>query len=271
MDPKALDRQDLIAAITPHIDSAIRTSPCTCANLRPGRVMDMALRNGLGPNRIVRFLSSSHADRSRFQLELSRKRRDPKTRSVIDKAYHTAAPPEDVLRRNEIINSMFHECGLAGVALECEEVAVSYTAVLRYLWEKSDTLTRHTSAEAEPESMLETMLFRSIYRRFVSTSITSSPWFVGYPISYTIRVTDAYRKRAFPLTYTSVFATDYPEATRGLKNYQFFEDEVRIENGTPIEPGTVDITFHPSAAIPASQMAGLASKYALLGKVRVLS
>lgn len=270
MDPSALNGQDPIAAITPHAESAIGTSPYTCADLRLETVLEMAVRHGLGPNRISSFSALTDATRAKFSLEVSRKRRDPKMRSIIDKAYHTEAPADDVPHRNELINSMLQECDLADVALECETVAVSYTAALRYLWPQTKTLTRHTSVIAEPESMLETMLFRSICRHFVSTSITSSPWFTDYPISYTIRVTDAYRRRAFPLTYTSVFATDYPEVTRGLKNYRFFEDEVRIENETPIEPGTVDITFHQNAAIPASRIKGLASKYAPLGKVHVL-
>lgn len=271
MDPSVPDGQDPIAEFTPHAESAIRTSPCACADPRLERVLDMATRYGLGSNRISNFSMLSDTTTSKFRLALSRKKRDPKMRSIIDKAYHTTVTPDDVPRRNKVINSMLQECGLVDIALECEEVAVSYTAVLRYLWTQSKTLTRYTSVEKEPESMLETMLLRSICRCFVSTSITRSPWFTSYPISYTIRITDEYRKHAFPLTYTSVFATDYPEATRGLKNYQFFEDEVRIENGTPIEPGTIDITFHPNAALPASRIAGLASKYALLGKVRVLS
>jgi len=271
MDYNAPNRQDLIAAITPHVESAIRTSPCTCTDLRPERVLDIALENGLGPDRISNFRALCDATRSNFALAVSRKKHDPKMMSLIDNAYRTSVPAPDVPRRNMLINSMLEECGLVDVVLECEEAAVSYTAVLRYLWTQCDTLNRHTGGEAELESLLETMRFHSILRSFVSASITSSPWLEAYPISYSIRVTDAYRKHAFPLTYTSVFAVDRPETTRGLKDYLFLEDEVRIENGTPIEPGTVDITFHPNARLPASRIGGLASKYAPLGRVRVLT
>ena len=270
MDPGALGRQDLIAAITPHVNSAIKTSPCTCAYLRPERVLELAIKYGLDPNRISNFRALSDTTRSNFALEASRQMRDPKKMSLIDKTYHTAVPAADVPSRNKLINLMFQECGLVDVVLDCEEIAVSYTAVLRYMWTQSRTLTRHTSGEREPESLLKTMRFRSINHPFMSASITSSPWFTGYPISYTIRVTDEYRKHAFPLTYTSVFAVDRPESTHGLKEYQYLEDEVRIENDTPIEPGTVDITFHHGASLPASRIAGLASKYAPLGSVRVL-
>lgn len=270
MDPSALEEQDPIAAITPHAESAIRTSPFTCGGLRLEPVLEMAVRHGLGPNRISSFSALSHTTRSKFFRAISHQTHDPKMRSVIDKAYHTEVPSDDVPRRNKLINSMLQECGLVGVALECETVAVSYTAVLRYLWAQSETLTRFTSRENELENLLKTMRFYSIFHPFVSASITRSPWFVDHPISYTIQITDACRKQAFPLTYTSVFAVDRPETTRGLKKYLYLEDEVRIENGTPIEPGTVDITFHPNAAIPASRIGSLASKYAPLGKVRVL-
>ena len=120
MDPGALGRKDLIAAITPHVDSAIKTSLCTCAYLRPERVLELAIKYGLDPNRISNFRDLTDASRSKFFLAASRQRRDPKVRTLMDKTYRTAVPAADVPSRNKLINLMFQECGLVDVVLDCE-------------------------------------------------------------------------------------------------------------------------------------------------------
>ncbi len=103
---------------------------------------------------------------------------------------------------------------------------------------------------------------------FVSTSVTQSPWLDHRDVSYRIKVTKQYRKRLFPLSHTSVFAIPRPETLRSSKSFFVLEDEIRVENGTPLEEGTLEITFHPKAPIPNSQTGEITKRYAPLGPVR---
>ena len=46
------------------------------------------------------------------------------------------------------------------------------------------------------------------------------------------------------------------------------EDEIRVENGTPIEEGTLEITFHSKKPILNLQTEEITKRYAPLGPVR---
>jgi len=85
-----------------------------------------------------------------------------------------------------------------------------------------------------------------------------------------IKLTDAYRRRASPIVHTSVFSTDFPETALGYKECEFFEDEVRLENGVPVEPGTLEMTFRFDARPPQRRIDDLVAKYRPLGPVHIL-
>lgn len=270
MNPDPVERQDVIAGLMPHIKCAIQTSPCACADLDVKVMLETILDNGLDPNtRIARFLSLSQTAEAKLRNAIYGKMRDPVLRPLLIKAFRQQVPTADIREHNAFLNNTFQECGLSRTVQACEQVAVAYTALLRYLWPRATSLTRFIEGEGELNHMLESRRFFSTMRPFVSTSITRSPWFEMRNVFYSIRVTDAYRKRAVPVIYTSAFAINCPETLGGYTSYLYFEDEVRLENGTPITPGTVDITFILDATVPKSRIDALVSRYSPLGTVSV--
>jgi len=271
MDIGTLVRRDLVNAIMPHVCAAIAASPCTCADLRPERILETVLAHGLDPlTRLGWFMAQSRVAQSRFWAAMAACRHDARLDSMVKRTYISNAPDRDVPALNERLNSLFLECGIAGVVGKCEELAVAYSAALRYAWTQAGALTRFTRGEGELESMLGNCVFLSINNPFVSASVTKSPWFADYDIFYIIKITDAYRRCALPLTYTSHFAATRPETLRGFKSYALFEDEVRIPNGTPIEPGTIGITFRVRRPMPKPRLDALIEKYAPIGTVSVV-
>lgn len=272
MKPDLARSQDEIAELMLHIERAARDSPCTCADLDAEAMLEIILDNGMDPNtRIARFLELSRATEARLRDAVYGKMRDPALRPLLIKTFHQHVPTADIGRRNAFLNHAFQECGLSKIVQAGEQVAVAYTALLRYLWPRTTTLTRFVEGESESRCMLESMQFFSTGHTFVSTSMTRSPWFEGCNTFYSIRVTDAYRKHAVPVSYTSAFAINSPETLDGATSYLYFEDEVRLENGTPITPGTVDVTFILDAAAPKSRIDALVSRYSPLGTVRIRS
>ena len=193
--------------------------------------------------------------------------RNTETRSHIIGIYRTSVPPSQVNDRNGELNSLYRRYNLNGTVRDCEEVAVAYGASLRHAWASTTVLSRYIKGNAELESMLATRKFRSNVHDFVATSLTRSPWVSNRAVSYRIRVTELYRKRVFPLTYTSVFAVPNPEVLAGPKSYRFLEDEIRVENGTTVEKGTLEITFHCKTPISESEAKRITERYASLGHV----
>ncbi len=177
-------------------------------------------------------------------------------------------PASRVNKYNENLNSLYQKYGLDKMVRDCEELAVAYSVSLRHAWDNTTVLSRYVEGVAELDSMLTTREFRSNKHDFVSTSVTQSPWLNNRDVSYRIKVTEQYRKRLFPLSHTSVFAIPDPETLRSSKSFRVLEDEIRMENGTPIEEDTLEITFHSKASISKSRPEEIIEKYAPLGPVR---
>jgi len=270
MRPLTPGNRDVITGLMPHINSAIKTSPCACADLDVEAMLNMILDHGLDTNtRVTNFLALSNTSEIGLRKAIYGKMKDPALRPLLIKTLQQYVPDADIERHNSLLNHVFQECGLAENVRVCGQIAVAHTALLRYLWTFATSLTRFTHGEGEPANMLELMRLFSTTSPFVSTSITKSPWFETLDTFYTIRVTDAHRKRATPVTYTSAFAINDQETLGGFASYLYFEDEVRIENGTPIEPGTADMTFLLSATAPKSGIDRLVSKHSPPGTVSV--
>ena len=189
-------------------------------------------------------------------------------RSLADKRYQPYASASRIDGHNENLNSLYGRCGLDKEVRDCEELAVAYSASLRYAWANATTLLRYVEGVAELDSMLETREFRSNGHDFVAASATYSDFLSYRDVSYRITITEQYRKHMFPLTYTSVFATPDPEVLHGRKGFRMLEDEIRMENGTPFEEGTLEITFRSKMSIPNLPPEKIIEKYAPLGQVR---
>ncbi len=266
--PNSRDRS-LIASLSPHIDAAIRASPCTCVPLRRDVILDLVLRHGLDPDRrIPEFLRLCLDAQAKFGQDTSDHADYPEMTSLADDNYQVMVPASKTGKHNENLNNLYQRYGLGEVVRDCEELAVAYGASLRHAWANTTVLSRYVGDIAELDSMLATREFRSTEHNFVSTSVTKSPWLKDRDISYSIKVTEQYRKHAFPLSHTSVFVTPDPEILQGPKTFRVLEDEIRMENGTPIEEGTLEITFHPKTPIPNSQTEEITKRYAPLGPVR---
>ena len=266
--PNLRDR-NLITSLSPHIDAAIRASPCTCATLRRDVILDLVLRHGLDPDRrIPEFRRLCLGAQVKFGQNISDRARYPEMVSLTDGNHLAAVPASGIGEYNENLNNLYQRYGLGKVVRDCEELAVAYSASLRHAWANTTVLSRYVGKIAELDSMLTTREFRSTEHAFVSTSVTHSPWLDHRHMSYRIKVTKQYRKHAFPLSYTSVFATSYPEILRSSKSFRVLEDEIRVENGTPIEEGTLEITFHSKTPIPNLHDGEIIRRYAPLGPVR---
>ena len=169
---------------------------------------------------------------------------------------------------NENLNSLYGGCGLDKKVRDYEELAVAYSASLRYSWANATTLLRYVRGVAELDNMLATREFRSNGHDFVAASTTYSDELSYRDVSYRITITEQYRRHMFPLTYTSVFATPDPEILHGRKGFQILEDEIRMKNGTPLEEGTLEITFRSKVSIPNLSPERIIEKYKPLGTVR---
>ncbi len=269
MNSNLRDRS-LIASLTPYIDAAIRASPCTCATLRSSAILELVLKHGLdSQGRIPEFQQLCYGAQANFSQALSKHMNSPETRSRINDTYHTLVPTSQIGERNDSLNSLYQRYNLGRVVRDCEEIAVAYNASLWYMWDNTTTLSRYMDGNGELESMLATRQFSSNVHEFVATSITQSPWFNDRNVSCSIKVTDHYRKYASPLTYTSVFAISDPEVLPGPKSFRFLEDEIRLKNGTPIEDGTLEITFHCERPMAKSRVRELIEAYAPLGPVYI--
>ncbi len=266
--PNSRDRS-LIASLDPHIDAAIKASPCTCATLRRDVILDLVLKHGLDPDRrIPEFLRLCLDAQAKFDQNASDHARYPEMASLTDGNHLAAVPASGIGEYNENLNDLYQRCGLDKMIRDCEELAVAYGASLRHEWANTTVLSRYVGKIAELDNMLATREFRSTGHDFVSTSVTKSRWLNGRDMSYRIKVTEQYREHAFPLSYTSIFATPHPEILRGSKSFCILEDEIRMENGTPIEEGTLEITFHSKKPIPNLQTGEIIKKYEPLGPVR---
>jgi len=202
----------------PHINSAIMTSPRTCADLDVEAMLNMILDHGLDTNtRVTNFLALSNTSEIGLRKAICGKTKDPAPRPLLVKTLQQYVPDAGIEGHDSLLNRVFQECGLAESVRVCEQIAVAYTALLRYLWTFATSLTRFTHGEGEPANMLELMGLFSATSPFVSTSITKSPWFETLDTFYTIGATDACRKRATPVTYTSAFAINDPETLGGLQ------------------------------------------------------
>ena len=261
--------RSLIASLDPHIDAAIRASPCTCVPLRRDVILDLALKHGLDSHtRIPEFRSLCRDAQLKFGQAVSGHAGSPEMESRTSELYPARPHVYRVNKRNENLNSLYQKYGLDKIVRDCEELAVAYSASLRHAWANTTVLSRYVEGVAELDSMLTTREFRSNGHDFVSTSVTQSPWLNNRDVSYRIKITEQYRKRMFPLTYTSVFVTPRPELLRGPKSFRVLEDEIRMENGTLIEEDTLEITFHPKTSISKSRPEEIIEKYAPLGPVR---
>ncbi len=269
MNPPNFRDRSLIASLSLHIDAAIRASPCTCATLRRDVILDLVLRHGLDPDRrIPEFLRLCLDAQAKFDQNISDHASYPKMASLTDRDHLATVPASGIGEYNENLNNLYPRYGLGEVVRDCEELAVAYSASLRHAWANTTVLTRYVGDIAELDSMLTTREFRSTEHDFVATSVTHSPWLDHRHISYRIKVTKQYRKHTFPLFHTSVFATPHPEILRGSKSFCVLEDEIRVENGTPIEEGTLEITFHSKTPIPNLHDGEIIKRYAPLGSVR---
>ncbi len=258
----------LIASLSPHIEAAIRASPCTCALLRPDVILGMVIRHGLdSQRRIPEFRQLSNNAQTKFADAVSDPGKKQLTSTQIETLGLLEVPSSEIDEHNNGLNEIFQTHKLGKVVRDFEEVAVAYNASLRYLWTGTTELSRFINGVEELDSMLNTRQFHSNKRNFVSTSITKSPWFVHRTTSYHIRVTDWYRKHALPITHTSVFAIANPEILSGHKSVSFLEDEVRIKNGTTIENDTLKIIFYHQPSTPKSFTGNLIKTYSPLGRV----
>lgn len=256
--------------LMPHIHSAIRASPCTCIDLRPAIILGLVLVNGIDPKaRIHRFLELARRARDKFHRRMLEKR-DAMPTLALDCVFRQSTHGTHVHARNRFLNSLFLEHNLASMVRDYEEIAVAYNASLRYAWSCSSWLSRFIHGEGELESILHKRHLCSSKKPFVSTSLTRSPWFTHRDVFYMIKLTDAYRRRASPIVHTSVFSTHFPETALGYKECEFFEDEVRLENGVPVEPGTLEMTFRFDARPPQRRIDDLVAKYRPLGPVHIL-
>ncbi len=270
MNPPNLRDRNLIASLSPHIDAAIRASPCTCATLRHDVILDLVLRHGLDPDRrIPEFLRLCDAAQEKFIHATSRCENRPSAVLKISDVHRPLVPSSEVDERNSRLNDLYQTHKLGLVVRDCEELAAAYNASLWYSWPNATVLSRFIGGYGELKSMLALGKFHSIYHNFVATSITQSSWFIYRPVSYRIKVTDQYRKRASPLTYTSVFAIAHPEVIQGPKSVRYLEDEIRLENGTPIEKDTLEITFYYKTPPSKSHTKDLIETYSSLGPVHI--
>ncbi len=266
--PNSRDRS-LIASLDPHIDAAIKASPCTFVPLRRDVILDLILKHGLDSDRrIPEFLQLCDDAHKKFGQDVSDNADYPEMTSLADDNYQIMVPASKTGKHNENLNNLYQRFGLDKMVRDCEELAVAYGISLRHAWANTTVLSRYVGKIAELDSMLATREFRSTGHDFVATSVTKSPWLKDRDISYSIKVTEQYRKHAFPLSYTSVFATPNPEILRGPKTFRILEDEIRMENGTPIEEGTLEITFHSKRPISNLQTEEIIKRYAPLGPVR---
>ena len=267
-DSKSHDRE-LIARLSAHIDDAIRASPCTCVTLRHDVILTLVLLHGLeSERRISAFSELYRARREKFARALLHSMHDPLVRSQINYIYDPLVNSHRLNQHNNVLNSVYVQGNLGEAVRECEELAVAYNASIRHMWTITTALTRHIDGTGELESMLSTFELRSNRNDFVSTSITQSPWFNNRDVFYLIKSIDHYRKYATPLQYVSVFAIAHPELLRGPKSLQYPEDEIRLENGTPIKADTIDIVFRSETPLSDARITDLRKRYAPLGRVR---
>jgi len=263
----ALDPDPDLAAC---VEESIRTSPCTFVELEREDVLAMAQKYGFDEQaRIAKFSQLDRDAKAHFFHAFNKCQLDAKMRPVIIQTCGEISliPKHEVNKINPLLNSMFQECGLDKEVKMCESVASSYSALVAYKWSTAEILKRMIKGCSELDSLLKHMRFRSLWRDFVSTSLTRSPFLLSRDIEYTIKITETYRKHAVPLRHTAVFECEFPETQNGLKNTSFFEDEVRMENNTPVEANTVDIVFYYDTLPDKATVEDLRSKYAPLGSV----
>ena len=266
--PNSRDR-NLIASLDPHIDAAIKASPCTFVPLRRDAILDLILKHGLDSDRrIPAFLRLCLDAQAKFDQNVSDHVRYPEMASLTVGNHLVAVPASGIGEYNENLNNLYQRCDLDKMVRGCEELAIAYSVSLRHAWANTTVLSRYVGKIAELDNMLATREFRSTRHDFVATSVTKSPWLKNRDMSYRIKVTEQYREHMFPLSHTSIFATPHPEILQGSKSFCVLEDEIRMENGTPIEEGTLEITFHSKKPIPNLQTGEIIKRYAPLGPVR---
>lgn len=250
---------DLVACV----EESIRTSPCTFVELAREDVLAMAQKHGSDEQtRIAKFAQLDRDAKACFFRMFNKCKLDKKLRPIIARTYKEISliPKHEVNKINHMLNSMFQECRLGKEVKECESVASSYSAIVAHKWNTAKALKRLIKGSSELDSMLRHMWFQSLRRNFVSTSLTRSPFLLSRNIEYTITITKTYRKHAVPLRHTAVFESEFPEEQNGLKNTYFLEDEVRIENQTPIEEHTVDMAFYYDTLPDRATVEGLEKK-----------